>query len=99
MFSRGPSKDAAGIQHGFVRNPYGTATSFDPPEDNQTLATSISDGGTIAGFFHYLAGGDPPGGLYPCSIGGPAELWLVEKSSLGLVLVYRTLTRVCDHEI
>jgi hypothetical protein len=55
--------DAAGVQHGFVRNPYGTITSFDPPEGKQTTATSISDGGAIAGFYQYNAGGGPPVGF------------------------------------
>jgi YD repeat-containing protein len=59
----GSYTDAAGVQHGFVRNPYGNLTSFDPPEGNQTTATSISDGGAIAGFYHYLAGGGPPVGF------------------------------------
>jgi hypothetical protein len=55
--------DAAGVQHGFVRNPYGTITSFDPPEGKQTTASSISDGGAIAGFYQYNAGGGPPVGF------------------------------------
>ncbi|HET6218260.1 MAG TPA: hypothetical protein VFE27_14645 [Acidobacteriaceae bacterium] len=59
----GSYTDAAGIQHGFVRNPYGTITSFDPPEGNQTTTTSINDGGAIAGFYHYHAGGGPPVGF------------------------------------
>ena len=52
--------DTAGVQHGFVRNPYGTITSFDPPEGNQTTTTSMSSGGAIAGFYRYKAGGGPP---------------------------------------
>jgi len=59
----GSYTDAAGVQHGFVRNPYGTITSFDPPEGNQTTTTSINDGGAIAGFYHYHAGGGPPVGF------------------------------------
>jgi hypothetical protein len=59
----GSYTDAAGVQHGFVRNPYGTITSFDPPEGNQTTATSINDGGAIAGFYHYHAGGGPAVGF------------------------------------
>ena len=59
----GSYTDAAGVQHGFVRNPYGTITSFDPPEGKQTTATSINDGGAIAGFYHYHAGGGPPVGF------------------------------------
>ena len=55
--------DTAGVQHGFVRNPYGTLATFDPPEGNQTTATSINDGGAIAGFYHYHAGGGPPVGF------------------------------------
>jgi hypothetical protein len=55
----GSYTDAAGAQHGFVRNPYGTMTSFDPPEGKQTTATSINDGGAIAGFYQYNAGGGP----------------------------------------
>jgi probable HAF family extracellular repeat protein len=57
----GSYTDAAGVQHGFVRNPYGTMTSFDPPEGKQTTATSINDGGAIAGFYHYNSGGTPVG--------------------------------------
>jgi len=59
----GSYTDAAGVQHGFVRNPYGTITSFDPPEGKQTTASSISDGGAIAGFYQYNAGGGPPVGF------------------------------------
>jgi hypothetical protein len=39
--------------HGFVRNPYGTMTSFDPREGAQTYVTAINDGGAIAGFYTY----------------------------------------------
>jgi hypothetical protein len=56
-------RDAAGVQHGFVRNPYGTITSFDPPEGNETNPTSINDGGAIAGYYQYHAGGGPPVGF------------------------------------
>jgi hypothetical protein len=59
----GSYSDAAGVQHGFVRNPYGTITSFDPPEGKQTNATSINDGGAIAGFYQYNAGGGPAVGF------------------------------------
>jgi hypothetical protein len=59
----GSYTDTAGVQHGFVRNPYGTLTSFDPPEGEQTTATSINDTGAIAGFYHYHAGGGPPVGF------------------------------------
>jgi len=45
--------DASGIFHGFVRNPYGTITSFDPPESKWTTVTSINDGGIIAGYYYY----------------------------------------------
>jgi len=45
--------DADGAQHGFVRNPYGTITSFDPPKGKQTTATSINDSGVIAGSYFY----------------------------------------------
>jgi hypothetical protein len=41
------------IAHGFVRNPYGTITSFDPPRGVQTIATSINDIGVIAGSYYY----------------------------------------------
>jgi hypothetical protein len=60
----GSYTDAGGVEHGFVRNPYGTLTTFDPPEGNQTTATSIADGRAVAGFYHYYAEADP-GGLYP----------------------------------
>jgi hypothetical protein len=61
-----PYTDAAGVQHGFVRKPYGTITTFDPPQGKQTTATSatsINDGGAIAGFYQYNAGGGPPVGF------------------------------------
>ena len=45
--------DAEGAQHGFVRNPYGTITSFDPPRGKQTTATSINDSGVITGTYFY----------------------------------------------
>jgi hypothetical protein len=45
--------DADGAQHGFVRNPYGTITSFDPPRGGNTSATSINDSGVIAGSYYY----------------------------------------------
>jgi uncharacterized membrane protein len=40
-----------GALHGFVRNPYGTLTTFDPPMGGQTTATSINDSGVITGNF------------------------------------------------
>jgi hypothetical protein len=55
--------DTAGILHGFVRNAYGTISSFDPPEGKETRVTSINDGGAIAGYYHYNAGGEPPVGF------------------------------------
>ena len=45
--------DVEGAQHGFVRNPYGTITSFDPPRGRQTTATSINDSGVITGSYFY----------------------------------------------
>jgi len=45
--------DAEGAKHGFVRNPYGTITSFDPPRGRQTTATSINDCGVIVGSYYY----------------------------------------------
>jgi hypothetical protein len=65
----GSYTDAAGVQHGFVRDPYGTITSFDPPEGRETTATSINDGGTIAGFYKYHAGGGPPVGFIRIPVG------------------------------
>ena len=51
--------------HGFVRNPYGTITSFDPPEGAQTHVTGINDGGAIAGYYSYshTGGSQPPVGF------------------------------------
>jgi hypothetical protein len=57
----GSYTDTGGVQHGFVRNPYGTFTTFDPPEGKQTTATIINDGGAIAGFYQYNSGGAPVG--------------------------------------
>jgi hypothetical protein len=59
----GSYTDAAGVQHGFVRNQYGTITSFDPTEGKQTTATSINDAGAVAGFYHYNKGAGPPAGF------------------------------------
>jgi len=49
----GSYEDTQGLEHGFVRNPYGTITSFDPPRGVQTTATSINDNGVIAGFYYW----------------------------------------------
>jgi hypothetical protein len=49
----GSYTDAEGNQHGFVRNPYGTITYFDPPRGEKTTATSINDSGVIAGSYFY----------------------------------------------
>ena len=49
----GSYTDAANARHGFVRNPYGTITSFDPPRGRQTTAADINDGGVIAGWYLY----------------------------------------------
>jgi hypothetical protein len=57
----GSYTDAGGVKHGFVRNPYGTLTTFDPPEGNQTTATSIADGGLVAGYYQYHSGGPAVG--------------------------------------
>ena len=59
----GSYTDTNGVQHGFVRNPYGTITSFDPPEGNHTTSTGINDGGAITGFYQYSAGSAPPVGF------------------------------------
>jgi hypothetical protein len=50
----GAYTDTAGNQYGFVRNPYGTITTFDPPEADTrvgTQPTSINDAGVITGFY------------------------------------------------
>jgi hypothetical protein len=51
--------------HGFVRNAYGTITSFDPPEGAQTHVTGINDGGAITGYYSYpyMGGFQPPVGF------------------------------------
>ena len=52
-FIAGTYKDAGGARHGFVRNPYGTLTPFDPPNGRRTSANSINDAGVVAGSFYY----------------------------------------------
>jgi hypothetical protein len=52
----GAYTDKTGTQHGFVRNPYGTIITFDPPEGRydatrSTQPTSINNAGAITGFF------------------------------------------------
>lgn len=59
----GSYSDATGTQHGFVRNPYGTITTFDPPEGNQTVSTGINDLGEVTGYYQYHAGNGPPVGF------------------------------------
>jgi hypothetical protein len=49
----GSYKDTDGAQHGFVRNSWGTITSFDPPRGGQTTPSSINDSGVIAGSYFY----------------------------------------------
>ena len=49
--------DMSGLEHGFVRNVYGTITGFDPPEGTYTNPTSINDSGMITGFYEYKSGG------------------------------------------
>ena len=57
----GSYTDGGGVVHGFVRNPYGTLTTFDPPEGDQTIATSIAGGGLVAGYYEYNSGGPAVG--------------------------------------
>jgi hypothetical protein len=59
----GSYTDTAGAQHGFVRNPYGTITSFDPPRGHQTTATSINDDGVITGTYLWVGANQPPVGF------------------------------------
>jgi hypothetical protein len=56
-------RDAVGYFHGFVRNPYGTITSFDPPESRETFPSSINDAGVIAGSYFYSTFSNPPEGF------------------------------------
>ena len=55
--------DTSAVRHGFVSNPYGTITSFDPPEGNQTTATAINDLGEVTGYYQYSKGGGPAVGF------------------------------------
>jgi hypothetical protein len=59
----GFSVDAADVAHGFVRNPYGTITAFDPPEGQHTFPTSINNGGVIAGYYFYKGASGPAVGF------------------------------------
>jgi hypothetical protein len=43
--------DANFVSHGFVRDPFGKLTSFDPPGSTATYPTGINDWGTIAGWY------------------------------------------------
>jgi hypothetical protein len=51
--------DADGYTRGFVRNPYGTITSFDPPESGATFPACINDAGVVAGDYLYRHSADP----------------------------------------
>jgi len=59
----GSYTDTGGAQHGFVRNPYGTITSFDPPKGHQTKATAINDDGVVTGTYLYLGTNSPSVGF------------------------------------
>jgi hypothetical protein len=56
FFITGSFQDKAGVVHGFVRNPYGTITTFDPPEGTEANVTCINDGGAIGGSYQYGSG-------------------------------------------
>ena len=46
------------LNHGFVRNPGGMITVFDPPGSSFTTAFSINDKGAITGIYRVVFGGD-----------------------------------------
>jgi hypothetical protein len=48
----GDFKDAQGNEHGFVRTPDGTITTFDPAGSIATFSMGINSSGAIAGFFY-----------------------------------------------
>jgi hypothetical protein len=48
--------DFAGNNHGFVRDPNGTITTFDPPGSLSTFVAGINDEGTITGSYSYEPG-------------------------------------------
>jgi len=50
-WSTGFFSDANGVFHGFVRDPGGSITTFDPPTSLGTFAASISLFGEITGYF------------------------------------------------
>jgi hypothetical protein len=57
----GTYTDQLGLQHGFIRNPYGTITGFDPPDGRGANPTSINDAGVITGSYQYRTGGPAVG--------------------------------------
>lgn len=59
----GSYTDEHGARHGFVRNPSGTITSFDPPKGMKTTATAINDDGVITGTFRYVFSPQVPVGF------------------------------------
>jgi hypothetical protein len=52
----GTYNDFAGNRHGFVRDPNGTITTFDPPGSLSTGVGGINDEGTITGSYLYEPG-------------------------------------------
>jgi hypothetical protein len=73
-----PGTYLGGAYHGFVRNPYGTITSFDPPKSQLTWVTGINEGGAIIGYY-FDQSGQAPGVGFIRVPRGPAEHWPVEK--------------------
>jgi hypothetical protein len=51
----GSYSDANDVQHGFLRNPDGTFTTFDPPGSVSTGPTGINPEGAITGFYYDAA--------------------------------------------
>jgi hypothetical protein len=59
----GSYTDAAGVQHGFVRNPYGTITSFDPPEAIRPLRPASATEAQLPVSIITMRVADPPVGF------------------------------------
>lgn len=53
----GTFTDGQGLDHGFVQEANGRFTSFDAPGSASSWPTTISDDGTIGGFFFHVGGG------------------------------------------
>jgi len=95
--------DAKNVRHGYVRDPSGAITTFDPPGSQGTFATSINTAGAITGQYSVatLSHGfvrDPTGAFTSFDIAGAgAALYSESINDSGTVAGYYSDARNVSH--